>query len=257
MTPQTTSKGPPGQYAPGRPAFEPSVRHVPLSEGDYRWVYLWHWPIRAMHWLAALAIVTLVVTGFLIGKPYFMRGAGVEGSFYVGWVRLAHFVAAGILVATGLLRAYWLFAGNKFERLPALFPVRPRDWRNLWKQIKFYLLIHPERAPHYLGHNPLQQISYTVVYLVAALMVVTGFMLYGQSNPGGLIFQGFHWMVPWFGGIQAVRLIHHLATWYFVIFVPMHVYFVTRADLIEREGTASSIITGGKFVSAHHSYTDE
>lgn len=40
----------------------------------YKWAYLWHWPIRAMHWVAAAAIVVLVVTGFYIGKPYFMTG---------------------------------------------------------------------------------------------------------------------------------------------------------------------------------------
>ena len=24
-----------------------------IYTGDYHWVYLWEWPIRAMHWLAA------------------------------------------------------------------------------------------------------------------------------------------------------------------------------------------------------------
>jgi Ni,Fe-hydrogenase I cytochrome b subunit len=57
------------------------------------------------------------------------------------------------LVATGIVRVYWLFAGNKFERLRR-FSAAGRDWVNMWKQVKFYLMVHPERAPHYLGHNP-------------------------------------------------------------------------------------------------------
>ena len=67
---------------------------------------------------------------------------------------------------------YWLLAGNKFERFRALFPVRPRDWVNMVKQVKFYAMIEPEKAPHYLGHNPLQQMSYTGIYVAGILAVV-------------------------------------------------------------------------------------
>ena len=82
----------------------------------------------------------------------------------------------GALVATVIVRIYWLFAGNRYERFNALLPVRGRDWANMLKQVKYYLLIHPERAPHYLGHNPLQQLSYTLIYVVAAVMIITGLL---------------------------------------------------------------------------------
>ena len=39
---------------------------------QYKRVHLWHWPIRAMHWIAALCVAVLIVTGFYIGGPYFM-----------------------------------------------------------------------------------------------------------------------------------------------------------------------------------------
>ena len=52
--------------APAHPGFG---RPTPKPTGNYRWVYLWGWPLRAMHWLAALAIVVLAVTGFYIGRP--------------------------------------------------------------------------------------------------------------------------------------------------------------------------------------------
>ncbi len=109
-------------------------------------------------------------------------------------MRFIHFAAAAFFVATGIVRVYWLFAGNKFERLPALFPLRGRDWGNMWKQVKFYLMIQPEKAPHYLGHNPLQQLSYTGIYLLTLTMVVTGFAMYGQSNPGGFFYSAFNWV---------------------------------------------------------------
>lgn len=226
-------------------------------EPRYRWVYLWHWPIRAMHWLAAASIVVLIVTGLYIGKPYFMTSGEASSHYLMGNVRLTHFIAAGVLVATAIVRIYWLFAGKRFERLSALFPIRARDWVNLWRMIKKYLMIHPEREPHYLGHNPLQQFSYTFIYLVAAVQVITGFTLFGQANPGGFFYSVFEWVPPLLGGLQIVRFVHHVMTWVFVIFVPLHVYLALRSDVMDREGTMSSIFSGGRFVRADVEYVDD
>ncbi|HEU4786893.1 MAG TPA: Ni/Fe-hydrogenase, b-type cytochrome subunit [Gemmatimonadaceae bacterium] len=230
-------------------------RPLALGYPEHRWVYLWHWPIRAMHWAAALSIVALFLTGFYIGRPYFMS-TSAQSSFTLQWVRLAHFIAAGVLIATAIVRVYWLLMGNRFERLPALFPVRPRDWRNLVKMIKYYVFIHPERAPRYLGHNPLQQIFYTITYAFAAVMAVTGFIMIGQANPGGLIMHTFGRLAPLLGGLQMVRVIHHVATWYFPMFIVFHVYLSVRADLLDRSGTMSSMVSGGRFVPVEDEYAD-
>jgi Ni/Fe-hydrogenase 1 B-type cytochrome subunit len=235
-----------------------SLAHkVPPPSGDYHWVYLWEWPIRAMHWLAVLCVVVLVVTGFYIGRPYFITGGEASAHYLMGWVRFLHFAAAGVLVATAIIRLYWLFAGNEFERWRALFPVRSRDWVNLWKQVKFYLMIRPEEAPQYLGHNPLQQFSYTAMYGIALVQAITGFAMYGQSRPGGFWYTLFGWVVPLLGGIQIVHFVHHILTWVFLIFIPIHVYLALRADLLERTGTISSIVSGGRFVRSDTTYVDQ
>ncbi|HVX88374.1 MAG TPA: Ni/Fe-hydrogenase, b-type cytochrome subunit [Gemmatimonadales bacterium] len=230
---------------------------VPPPTGEYRWVYLWEWPIRAMHWVAVLSLVVLTVTGLYIGRPYFMTGGEASDHYLMGWVRFTHFTAAAFLVMTAIVRAYWLLMGNRYERFAALFPVRPRDWVNLVKMVKFYLMIEPEKAPRYLGHNPLQQLSYTGMYLVAFVMVVTGFALYGQATPGGVIYGLTNWIGPLFGGMPVVRFIHHALTWAFLIFIPIHVYLAIRADHLERTGVISSIVSGGRFVPTHHDFVDE
>ena len=161
---------------------------------------------------------------------------------------LPPFRRGGVLVATAIIRVYWLFAGNKYERWVALFPVRRRDWVNLVKQVKFYLMIHPEKAPHYLGHNPLQQLSYTAIYGSPLVQVITGFALYGQSNPGGFFFAAFGWVAPLARRDAGGPLRPPRGDLGFLIFIPIHVYLATRADLLERGGTISSIISGGRFV---------
>jgi Ni/Fe-hydrogenase 1 B-type cytochrome subunit len=251
---------PPGKRPPPapRPQHGISLAHkVPPPSGEYHWVYLWEWPIRAMHWLAVACIVVLVVTGFYIGRPYFITSGEASAHYLMGWVRFLHFAAAGVLVATAIIRLYWMFAGNQFERWRALFPVRPSDWVNLWKQVKFYLMIRPEEAPQYLGHNPLQQLSYTGLYGIALLQAVTGFAMYGQSRPEGFWYTLFGWVVPFLGGIQIVHFVHHILTWVFLIFIPIHIYLALRADMLERTGTISSIVSGGRFVRSDVTYVDQ
>jgi len=227
------------------------------SRVEYRWVYLWHWPIRAMHWIAAACIVVLVLTGFYIGRPYFMSSGEASAHFLMGRMRLAHFVAAGILVGTGIVRFYWLFAGNRFERWPALFPFSLRSLRGLLAMARYYLLFPGARHPHYLGHNPLQQIAYTGVYALVALQVVTGFALYGLADPGGL-FSHVTALQAWFpDGIRGIRFVHHVVTWLLLTFVPIHLYLGTRADIVDREGTLSSIFSGGRWVPVGERFEDE
>ncbi len=255
LTPQDLDREPHWKSPDDRRMSTTFEEAIPQGLSEHRWVYLWHWPLRAMHWIAAASIVVLILTGFYIGRPYFMSTTA-QSSFTLQWVRLVHFIAAGVLIATAIVRTYWLFAGNRFERLPALFPVRPRDWRNLVRMVQYYLLIHPKRAPRYLGHNPLQQTFYTFTYFVAALMVLTGFILIGQANPGGVLMHTFGRLAPVLGGMQMVRVIHHVATWYFPIFIIFHVYLAIRADLLERSGTMSSMVSGGRFVPVEEQYAD-
>ena len=224
----------------------------------YRWVYLWATPIRVMHWVAALCMVVLVVTGLFIGRPYFMAPASSgQSPFLMGWMRFLHFGAAAVLIATGIIRIYWLLIGNRFERWTALFPVRKADWINTWLVLKKYLFIDPQRAPHYLGHNPLQQFSYTAIYGLVVLQIVTGFAMYGLSDTAGFFYATFNWVNGLFGGTQVVRFIHHVTTWLFVTFVPVHIYFTVRADALHREARLSSMVSGGRLVRDSVTFVDE
>ena len=226
------------------------------ERGNFTWVYLWSAPIRAMHWLAALCIIVLIVTGFYIGSPYFVTSGEASAHFLMGRVRFIHFFAAAVIVMTGIVRVYWLMVGNQFERFPALFPVTRKNLSNLLKTAISYVTFRPEKQPNFVGHNPMQQWSYTGVYALMVVMTVTGFTMYGQSNPGGVIFGAFGWVPPLLGGLQGVRVIHHVLAWAFLIFIELHVYFAIRSDYIERAGVVSSIITGGRYIATDEQYED-
>lgn len=226
------------------------------ERGNFTWVYLWSAPIRATHWIAAACIAVLIVTGFYIGRPYFMTSGEASAHFLMGRVRFIHFTAAAVLVMAGIVRVYWLFAGNQFERLPALFPVTPKNVHNMVRTAGAYLTFRPDKQPNFVGHDPLQQYAYTGFYFLTVVMVATGFTMYGQSNPDGLIFRAFVWVPLLLGGLQGVRLVHHVLPWGFIIFVVIHVYFTIRSDYVERAGRVSSIITGGRYISTDEPYED-
>jgi len=240
------------------PTSPPPDPRTDAERAGYRWIYMWHWPIRAMHWLAAISMAVLVVTGFYIGRPYFAPAPGeTVDHFVMGTMRFIHFVAAGVLVATGIVRVYWLFAGNRYERLPALFPLRRRDFRNLLLTIRKYALMQGDAPPHFVGHNPLQQLAYTGFYVLILVQVTTGFALYGLSNPDGFFYRTLGFESTFFlGGVPVVRFIHHILTWAILIFVPIHVYLALRADLTEHTGTISSIVSGGRWVRSDVHYED-
>jgi Ni/Fe-hydrogenase b-type cytochrome subunit len=236
------------------PRPESLSRGVPAQ---YKRVYLWHWPIRGMHWIAAAAIVTLIVTGFYIGKPYFLTSGPASDHFLMGWVRFAHFTAAGVLVATAILRFYWLFVGNKFERWRALFPFHKEDWVNLWRVLRAYMFVKAKEAPQYLGHNPIQQLAYTTLYGVALIQVVTGFYMYGLANPSGFFFGAFAWVGSLLGGAQIVRFVHHTLIWFWLIFIPIHLYLTIRGDVLHKESRLSSIVSGERYVRADVEFVDD
>ena len=213
----------------------------------YRYVQVWDWQLRMLHWTAFLCILVLSMTGWLIGSGHIAYAGPASDSFYIGWLRLVHFCFGWVLLATALLRVVGLFiASTKYQRWQALFPITVTDLRNLFKVMKNYLFCIFEHGPHYIGHNPLQQVAYTGIYLVGCVAVLTGFSLYGMYAPEQWLFGHILWLNHLIGP-QSVRLIHLYTMWIFLAFVPIHVYLAIRADTVEREGAISSIFSGGRW----------
>ena len=86
-------------------------------------VYVYEAPVRIWHWINALSITVLAVTGYFIGKPLPTMPGEASDHFLMGYIRFAHF-AAGYLFAVGLLgRIYWAFVGNHHARELFTLPV--------------------------------------------------------------------------------------------------------------------------------------
>ena len=147
-----------------------------------RSVYVYEAPVRVWHWINALAITVLCVTGYLIGSPLPSVGGEASDHFLMGYIRFAHF-AAGYVFAIGLAgRVYWAFVGNHHAREMVTLPLlRLAYWREVWAMFTWYLFLRP-RPNQYVGHNPLARLMMFVGYfLVSLFMAATGFALYGEG----------------------------------------------------------------------------
>ncbi|MBV9216818.1 MAG: Ni/Fe-hydrogenase, b-type cytochrome subunit [Acidobacteria bacterium] len=213
----------------------------------YRRVYVWELPVRVFHWVNAISIVLLAVTGFLIGWPQtiWMSDEPYQ-QYWFGWVRFIHFAAGYIFFFNLLFRVYWSFVGNEYARWSSYIPHRKEQFLNAWETLKVDILQTKEKGKISVGHNYLAALTYLGLFFVMLFQVVTGFGLYAGMSDAWLPWL-FAWIVPLMGGDAWVRQWHHIAMWAFVVFTVIHVYLSFYHDVVEGRGTISAIVGGWKF----------
>ncbi|MBX3609043.1 MAG: Ni/Fe-hydrogenase, b-type cytochrome subunit [Hydrogenophaga sp.] len=209
-------------------------------------VYVYEAPVRLWHWINALAIVVLCVTGFFIGRPLPTMPGEASAHFLMGYIRFAHFTA-GYILAIGLLgRAYWALVGNHHARELFWVPVFQKAyWRELFGMLRWYAFLS-DRPGRYVGHNPLARMAMFSCYLLLTVfMVLTGFALYGEgAQMGSWQERLFGWVIPLFGQSQDVHTWHRMGMWLMVVFVMLHVYAAIREDIMGRQSIVSTMISG-------------
>lgn len=213
----------------------------------YRRVYVWELPVRIFHWVNALGIFVLIVTGFLIGNPQvWVRSSEAYQQYWFGWTRFIHFATAYIVFFNFLFRLYWGFVGNQFARWSNFFPYRKADFLDLWETVRIDILQLKLRGKISIGHNFLASLTYIALFLIFLFEVITGFALFSGMS-GSYIPWLFTWIVPLMGGDGNVRQWHHIFMWAFVIFTIIHVYLVFYHDYVEGRAEMSSMFGGWKF----------
>lgn len=210
-------------------------------------VYVYEAPVRLWHWINAAAILSLFVTGYLIGSPPPALSGEPSAHYLFGWIRFIHFTSGQILAIGIVFRFYWSFVGNHFSREIIRPPFLSRSfWRGVLLETRSYALA--EHSPRrYIGHNPLAVLSMHVLFVwVAVFMVVTGLALYGEGEGPGWIHTVFTGPVLWLFGNNSftVHTWHHFGMWAMVIFVLVHIYAAVREDILSREAIITSMISG-------------
>jgi len=210
-------------------------------------VYVWQLPVRIFHWVNALCIVILCITGYIIGNPpAIMHATPPVDNYWFGWVRLTHFIAGFIFIFNFLVRIYWFFAGNRFSRWQNYIPLPRRQWRSIFDTTKVDILLLSPKPLYDIGHNSLAAFTYFGLFLAMFVQIFTGLAMFAASS-NAFYAPYFEKLLIGSGGFFPIRNIHHIFLWVFVLFTIVHIYLVFYHDYIERNGIASSIIGGWKF----------
>lgn len=211
-------------------------------------VYVWQLPVRFYHWINALAVTTLAVTGYFIGWPLALHTSGEASfSYWFGTVRFVHFVAAFFFFFNFVFRIYWGFVGNQFAKWQNFILHRKEQLKEVADVLSVDILQARVKPLPSIGHNSLAGFTYFLTFLAFLFQSATGFGMYAAMSDAWLPHL-FAWIVPLMGGDFAVRQWHHLMMWFFIIFSIVHVYLVFYHDYVEGRGVTSSMVGGWKFI---------
>ncbi len=154
---------------------------LPTTYGSYA---VWDLPTRWLHWIIAVAVVGLALSGFFL---YYRQVFYIEGLAPKLALKKLHALIGYVLVASLLLRVVWGFAGNRFARWVAVLPRR----RLLGQLADDFRSIVDRREERYAGRSPLSRCSATLLYALLIVMMITGLVnaAIGLFHPpfGGIV----------------------------------------------------------------------
>lgn len=167
---------------------------------------------RIAHWVHLVNMILLVLSGMQIHFAAF----NVFGS--MSNARFVHFVDMYLFFFIGVFHVYQFFAEGKWTTAGPT----PHNMRGLGAVTKYYLFLG-DRVEERDKYNPLQIITYFLLFAVSALMAIVGFTLYWPVQLSAL--------VNLFGGIMTLRQIHYLLSWVFIAFSLVHIYLILTQPL--------------------------
>jgi len=172
--------------------------------------------LRATHWLNAIAVVIMAMSGWRIynASPLFdfVFPKSITLGGWLGGAIQWHFAAMWLLVANGLIYLFCNVISGRLAR--KFFPLSPRAFiADVMAALKGRLA-HDDLA-HY---NTVQRAAYLFVIADIALLVLSGLVLWKSVQ--------FPILRELLGGYEAARRVHFLAMSALVAFFAVHLAMV-------------------------------
>ncbi|MHB1200637.1 MAG: cytochrome b/b6 domain-containing protein [Polaromonas sp.] len=172
--------------------------------------------VRVMHWLNALAVVVLMMSGWRIYNATAFLGFAIPKNITLGgWLGGAiqwHFAAMWVLGINGLLYLALNLATGRLRR--KFFPLSSKALlADLLAALKGKL-VHADPR-HY---NTVQRLAYLFVMLDSVLLVISGLVLWKSVQ--------FALLRELVGGYEGARLVHFFAMAALAGFVAVHLVMV-------------------------------
>ena len=190
--------------------------------------------VRIMHWVNAIAMILMILSGWAIYNdsvifgwlhfPHWMTiGAGPEGALQ--W----HYFAMWILMINGLCYLTYGFATGRFRR--KFLPIWPSEVLATVRDALRFRLGHDD-ITHY---NAVQKLLYVGVIAVIIVQIASGLAVWKPVQLSEL--------AALFGSFQGSRLVHFIGMALIVGFLVVHVVLALTVPK-----TIGAMLTGGPVV---------
>lgn len=192
-------------------------------------VYIYRSFERFWHWMQAILIFFLAMTGFEIHGSFSFFG-------YQNAVKY-HNTAAYLFIVLIVFAIFWHFSTGEWKQyLPTL--------KNLRAQIDYYLLGIFKNAPHPTKKtvlsklNPLQKLTYLgFKLLVIPVMVASGLLYMFYRYPQEGVIEGLN-----IKSIEAIALFHTAGAYILIAFIIAHLYLITTGETLT--SNMKAMVTG-------------
>ncbi|BBP02103.1 cytochrome b/b6 domain-containing protein [Sulfuriferula nivalis] len=174
------------------------------------------WWLRATHWINALAVVAMVMSGWKIynASPIFHFNFPEEITLggWLGGALLWHFFAMWILMANGLIYLSLNLATKRFKR--KFFPISPRALL-----LDMLAAIKGKLAHTDLSHyNQPQKLAYLFIIIDIIVLVMSGLAIWKSVQ--------LPLLRELMGGYDNARIVHFVAMSALVAVVAVHLLMV-------------------------------
>ena len=205
-------------------------------------VYEHPWAVRLAHWINAVTLGVLTLSGLQIFNAFPSFGPKVPQHDLItavphaltlgGWLGGAlqwHFTFMWIFMGAAVLYAVYQVLSGHYRTV--LFV--PRDLPQVWPMARHYFLFGP-KPPATAQYNALQKLAYTSALAFGALSLLSGLVMFKpvQFSALGLLFGGYH----------GARLVHFVAMCGLLAFIPGHLVMVA----LHGWDNFASMLTGWK-----------
>jgi thiosulfate reductase cytochrome b subunit len=169
--------------------------------------------VRAMHWVNAVAIALMIMSGWQIYNASPLFGFSFSPSITLGgWLAgalLWHFAAMWLLMVNGLLYLTFGLATGRFRR--KLLPITPSGVIADTKAALTLKLSHDDLSKY----NNVQKLLYTGIIVVGVVIVLSGLSIWKPVQ--------LQYLTALFGGYDIARYVHFICMALICAFLVVHV----------------------------------
>ncbi len=180
-------------------------------------IYLHPVPVRIWHWIHALGILLLVLTGAQIRYADHIHVMSLKTAIH--WHNVIGFI---VLFDFFLWFCFYTFTG----KIKTYFPTKEELIHGTIKQALYYGFgifrgdpnpFHPTPDNKF---NPLQKTAYLgIVLILVPIQILTGLLLWDIAQ--------FRPVIDFLGGVKVVDAVHVLLFFFFASFICAHFYLAT------------------------------